>query len=73
MGAYWAKQSLLSEPIPFDGRSDYVGFVKRGIPSGGVFAGAEAPKPAAQVAMYGGVQGEQRTRATTRPATTTRR
>jgi Zn-dependent M28 family amino/carboxypeptidase len=57
--AYWAKQGLSSEPIPFDGRSDYVGFVNRGIPSGGVFAGAEAPKTAAQVAMYGGVQGEQ--------------
>jgi hypothetical protein len=48
-----------SEPIPFDGRSDYVGFVNRGIPSGGVFAGAEAPKTAQQVQWYGGVQGEQ--------------
>ena len=56
---YWADQGLESEPIPFDGRSDYVGFVDRGIPSGGVFAGAEAPKTAAQVAKYGGVQGEQ--------------
>ena len=56
---YWAKHGLASEPIPFDGRSDYVGFVNRGIPSGGVFAGAEAPKTAAQVAKYGGVQGEQ--------------
>ncbi len=26
---------------PFDGRSDYVGFTQRGIPAGGVFAGAE--------------------------------
>jgi Zn-dependent M28 family amino/carboxypeptidase len=56
---YWAQQGLASENIPFDGRSDYVGFVNRGIPSGGVFAGAEAPKTAAQVALYGGVQGEQ--------------
>src|SRR3954467_1505642 len=56
---YWAKRGLVSEPIPFDGRSDYVGFVNRGIPAGGVFAGAEAPKTAAQVARYGGVQGEQ--------------
>ena len=56
---YWAEQGIASEPIPFDGRSDYVGFVNRGIPSGGVFAGAEAPKTAAQVAKYGGVQGEQ--------------
>ena len=56
---YWAKRGMVSEPIPFDGRSDYVGFVNRGIPAGGVFAGAEAPKTAAQVAKYGGVQGEQ--------------
>jgi Zn-dependent M28 family amino/carboxypeptidase len=56
---YWADRGLVSEPIPFDGRSDYVGFINRGIPAGGVFAGAEAPKTAAQVAKYGGVQGEQ--------------
>ena len=56
---YWAKRGMVSEPIPFDGRSDYVGFINRGIPAGGVFAGAEAPKTAAQVAKYGGVQGEQ--------------
>jgi Zn-dependent M28 family amino/carboxypeptidase len=46
-----------SERIPFDGRSDYVGFTDRGIPAGGVFAGAEAPKTAAQVALYGGAEG----------------
>ena len=56
---YWAKHGMVSEPIPFDGRSDYVGFINRGIPAGGVFAGAEAPKTAQQVARYGGVQGEQ--------------
>ena len=56
---YWAQRGMVSEPIPFDGRSDYVGFINRGIPAGGVFAGAEAPKTAAQVAKYGGVQGEQ--------------
>jgi Zn-dependent M28 family amino/carboxypeptidase len=56
---YWAKRGMVSEPIPFDGRSDYVGFVNRGIPAGGVFAGAEAPKTAEQVAKYGGVEDEQ--------------
>ena len=56
---YWSERGLASETIPFDGRSDYVGFINRGIPAGGVFAGAEAPKTAAQVAMYGGVEGEQ--------------
>ncbi|WP_433062218.1 M28 family peptidase [Dactylosporangium sp. CS-033363] len=56
---YWSQRGMVSEPIPFDGRSDYVGFVNRGIPAGGVFAGAEAPKTAEQVAKYGGVEGEQ--------------
>ena len=56
---YFARRGMATEPIPFDGRSDYVGFVNRGIPSGGIFAGAEAPKTAAQVALYGGVEGEQ--------------
>ena len=56
---YWAQHGMNSEPIPFDGRSDYVGFITRGIPAGGVFAGAEAPKTAQQVQWYGGVQGEQ--------------
>src|SRR6185503_6269714 len=56
---FWKSQGFVSEPIPFDGRSDYVGFTNLGIPAGGVFAGAEAPKTAAQVAKYGGVAGEQ--------------
>jgi len=56
---YWSQRGMVSEPIPFDGRSDYVGFVNRGIPSGGVFAGAEEHKTAEQVAKYGGVLGEQ--------------
>jgi Zn-dependent M28 family amino/carboxypeptidase len=56
---FWASQGRVSEPIPFDGRSDYAGFINRGIPAGGIFAGAEAPKTAEQVAKYGGVEGEQ--------------
>ena len=46
-------------PQAFDGRSDYVGFINRGIPAGGIFAGAEVPKTAEQVAVFGGVAGEQ--------------
>ena len=42
---------------PFDGRSDYVGFTLRGIPSGGVFAGAEGVKTAEQEKIYGGAAG----------------
>ena len=46
-------------PQRFDGRSDYVGFTTRGIPAGGLFAGAEVPKTPEQVAVFGGVAGEQ--------------
>ena len=56
---YFARRGMATEPIPFDGRSDYVGFINRGIPAGGIFAGAEAPKTPEQVALYGGVEGEQ--------------
>ena len=56
---FWQSQGYVSEPIPFDGRSDYVGFTNLGIPAGGIFAGAEAPKTAAQEALYGGAAGEQ--------------
>ena len=41
----------------FDGRSDYVGFILRGIPAGGVFAGAEGVKTAEQEQIYGGAAG----------------
>ena len=54
----WFKaQGLASERVPFDGRSDYVGFTDRGIPAGGVFAGAEEPKTPEQEAVYGGAAG----------------
>jgi hypothetical protein len=42
---------------PFDGRSDYVGFTLRGIPSGGIYAGAEGVKTPQQEAWYGGAAG----------------
>ena len=56
---FWESQGLSSEKIPFDGRSDYVGFTNLGIPAGGIFAGAEVPKTEAQVAIYGGAADEQ--------------
>jgi Zn-dependent M28 family amino/carboxypeptidase len=43
--------------IPFDGRSDYVGFTNRGIPAGGVFAGAEGVKTANEERIFGGDAG----------------
>ena len=54
----WFKaQGMQSDRVPFDGRSDYVGFTDRGIPAGGVFAGAEVPKTEEQEAIYGGAAG----------------
>jgi Zn-dependent M28 family amino/carboxypeptidase len=43
--------------IPFDGRSDYVGFTNRGIPAGGVFAGAGGVKTPNQERIFGGDAG----------------
>ena len=43
--------------MPFDGRSDYVGFTLRGIPAGGMFAGAEGVKTPEEEAIYGGAAG----------------
>lgn len=43
--------------IPFDGRSDYDGFIKNGIPGGGVATGAEVLKTEEEEAMFGGKAG----------------
>ena len=43
---YFHRAGMATLPQAFDGRSDYVGFINRGIPAGGIFAGAEAPKTA---------------------------
>jgi Zn-dependent M28 family amino/carboxypeptidase len=56
---YFARRGMATLPQAFDGRSDYVGFINRGIPAGGIFAGAEVPKTPEQVAVFGGVAGEQ--------------
>ena len=41
----------------FSGRSDYGGFIAVGIPSGGLFTGAEGIKTAAEAALWGGTAG----------------
>ena len=51
---WFASKGMASDRVPFDGRSDYVGFTDRGIPAGGVFAGAEGRKTAEQEQIYGG-------------------
>ncbi|HLN76238.1 MAG TPA: M28 family metallopeptidase [Nocardioidaceae bacterium] len=54
---YFASQDLPSEETPFSGRSDYGPFIAEGVPSGGLFTGAEGVKTAAQAAVYGGQAG----------------
>lgn len=44
--------------IPFDGRSDYDGFIRNGIPGGGIATGAEGVKTKLEAEMFGGIAGE---------------
>lgn len=44
--------------VPFDGRSDYVGFIDAGIPAGGIATGAEGVKDAKGQEKFGGNAGE---------------
>lgn len=54
---YFASQNLASEETPFSGRSDYGPFIAEGIPSGGLFTGAEGVKTEEQAELYGGEAG----------------
>ena len=59
---YESYYTLVSEPYDdsaFDGRSDYQAFIEAGIPSGGLFTGAEEVKTPQQEAIWGGTAGEQ--------------
>jgi Zn-dependent M28 family amino/carboxypeptidase len=59
---YESFYTLVGEPYDdtaFDGRSDYQAFIEAGIPSGGLFTGAEVVKTAEQAAIWGGTAGEQ--------------
>ncbi|HEY0168602.1 MAG TPA: M28 family peptidase [Jatrophihabitans sp.] len=54
--------TLRGEPYDdsqFSGRSDYQAFIKSGIPSSGLFTGAEVRKTEEQEAIWGGTAGEQ--------------
>ncbi|POR32457.1 Peptide hydrolase [Tolypocladium paradoxum] len=56
--AWYEKQGLNYSFIPFDGRSDYDGFIRHGIPAGGIATGAEGVKTKEEEAMFGGRAGE---------------
>lgn len=54
---YYTSHGVNYTLIPFDGRSDYDGFIKNGIPGGGVATGAEALKTEKEAEMFGGQAG----------------
>lgn len=54
---YFASRGLRTAGTDFDGRSDYGPFMAAGIPSGGLFTGAEEIKTPAQARAFGGRAG----------------
>lgn len=50
-------QKVPTQGTDFDGRSDYGPFIAQGIPSGGLFTGAEEIKTPAQAELWGGKAG----------------
>ncbi len=52
--AYVRSAGKTPQDTSFDGRSDYDGFTSAGIPSGGLFSGAEAKMSADQAKLWGG-------------------
>ncbi|MGY1680198.1 M28 family metallopeptidase [Geodermatophilus sp. SYSU D01176] len=54
---FYEAQELFYEGSEFSGRSDYQAFIEAGIPSGGLFTGAEVLKQEYQAAAYGGEAG----------------
>ncbi|HEX5838317.1 MAG TPA: M28 family metallopeptidase [Anaerolineales bacterium] len=57
--AYYNMMDLPFKGTDFSGRSDYGPFIAAGIPSGGLFTGAEGLKTPAEVALWGGTAGQQ--------------
>jgi Zn-dependent M28 family amino/carboxypeptidase len=54
---YYAQRGEAFKGTDFSGRSDYGPFIAVGIPSGGLFTGAEGIKTAEEVAIWGGTAG----------------
>jgi carboxypeptidase Q len=55
--SYFTSRDLPYTATAFDGRSDYAPFADAGIPTGGIFTGAEGIKTAAEANMFGGTAG----------------
>jgi Zn-dependent M28 family amino/carboxypeptidase len=57
--AFYTMKGLPFKGTDFSGRSDYGPFIAAGVPSGGLFTGAEGIKSAAEAALWGGTAGQQ--------------
>jgi Zn-dependent M28 family amino/carboxypeptidase len=57
--AFFTMRGIPFKGTDFSGRSDYGPFIASGIPSGGLFTGAEGIKTAAEAALWGGTAGQQ--------------
>ena len=56
--SYFTSVGAPYDDAEFSGRSDYQAFIENGIPSGGLFTGAEEVKTAEQAAIWGGIADE---------------
>jgi Zn-dependent M28 family amino/carboxypeptidase len=54
---FYTSQGLSYVPSIFSGRSDYAAFLENGIPSGGLFTGAEQLKTEEEAQLFGGEAG----------------
>jgi Zn-dependent M28 family amino/carboxypeptidase len=54
LAAYLKGAGKLPEDTSFNGRSDYDGFTRSGVPAGGIYSGGEEKKSAAQAERWGG-------------------
>jgi Zn-dependent M28 family amino/carboxypeptidase len=56
---FYTQRGIPFKGTDFSGRSDYGPFIAAGIPSGGLFTGAEGIKSAEEVTLWGGTAGAQ--------------
>ncbi|KIW04356.1 uncharacterized protein PV09_04643 [Verruconis gallopava] len=56
--AWYKKHNIPYTLIEFDGRSDYDGFIRNGIPAGGIATGAEGVKTKEEQQLFGGKAGD---------------
>lgn len=57
--SFYTLRGVPYDDTQFSGRSDYQAFINNGIPSSGLFTGAEQVKTAQQAAIWGGTAGAQ--------------